>query len=163
MILEQPNMKADESGNTPLCHACIRGDLVLVKLLHAKGANMSHRNSAGLSPLLLGIYYSHYFVVHYLLSLESVYDSVQTAADLFQCLQFAIQGVSDQVFLLVVEVFEAKLEEVVGKHAQTIWDMKYQPAHDQFYGAIQQHPQEQPSSFDQSNSLLTNNHMSATN
>ena len=53
---EEINLK-NEDGNTPLSYACIRGNLELVKILHAKGALMTHRNSAGLSPLLLSIYH----------------------------------------------------------------------------------------------------------
>jgi ankyrin repeat protein len=79
------NLK-NEDGNTPLSYACLRGNLELVKLLHFKGAIMAHRNSAGLTPLLLAIYHQHYFLVHYLLSVEIVYDSVKTALDLFKCL-----------------------------------------------------------------------------
>jgi hypothetical protein len=40
-----------------LSYACLRGNLELVKLLHYKGALMAHRNTAGLSPLLLSIYH----------------------------------------------------------------------------------------------------------
>jgi ankyrin repeat protein len=67
--LDDVNLK-NEDGNTPLSYACIKGNLDLVKLLHYKGANMSHRNTANLTPLLLSIYYQHYFIVHYLLSVE---------------------------------------------------------------------------------------------
>ena len=67
--LEEVNMR-NEDGNTPLSYACIRGNLDLVKLLHSKGANLSHKNAAGLTPLLLAIYHTQYFVVHYLLSIE---------------------------------------------------------------------------------------------
>ena len=69
------NMR-NEDGNTPLMYACIRGSLELVQILHSKGAQVTHKNIANLTPLLLSIYYSHYFIVHYLLSLEVVYDSV---------------------------------------------------------------------------------------
>lgn len=54
--LEDINLK-NEDGNTPLCYACLRGNLELVKLLHFKGALMAHRNTAGLTPLLLSIYH----------------------------------------------------------------------------------------------------------
>ena len=77
---------------------------------------MTHRNSAGLTPLLLSIYHQQYFLVHYLLSIESVFESVQTALDLFKCLQFAISSIggtsSAQIFYLLVETFELKIEDV---------------------------------------------------
>jgi ankyrin repeat protein len=82
---EEINMK-NEDGNTPVSYACIRGNLELVRILHKKGAVMTHRNIAGLTPLLLAIYHQHYFIVHYLLSIESVFDSVQTALDFFKCI-----------------------------------------------------------------------------
>lgn len=41
---EELNLR-NEDGNTPLSYACITGNLDLVKLLHARGANMVHRNS----------------------------------------------------------------------------------------------------------------------
>lgn len=66
---DEINAKNDD-GNTALSYACIRGSLELVKILHKTGANMLHKNNAMLSPLLLAIYHSHYFVVHYLLSIE---------------------------------------------------------------------------------------------
>jgi ankyrin repeat protein len=71
------NMK-NEDGNTPLHYACIRGNLEIVKLLHSKGALVSERNTDYLTPLLLSIYYSHFFVVHYLLSIEIVIDFVSS-------------------------------------------------------------------------------------
>ena len=90
--LEEVNLK-NEDGNTPLSYACIKGNLDLVKLLHSKGALMAHKNSAGLTPLLLAIYYAHYFVVHYLLSIEAVFESVTTALDLYKCLQFSCSSI----------------------------------------------------------------------
>lgn len=83
--LEELNLR-NEDGNTPLSYACIKGNLDLVKLLHSRGSIMTHKNIAGLTPLLLAIYHSHYFVVHYLLSLEVVYESVSTAIELYRCL-----------------------------------------------------------------------------
>ena len=89
--LDEIDLK-NEDGNTPLSYACLRGNLELVKLLHSKGANMAHRNSAGLSPLLLASYHSHYFVVHYLMSLEAVYESINTPIEIYKTLQFALSG-----------------------------------------------------------------------
>ena len=54
--VDEINMK-NEDGNTPLSYACIKGNLEIVKILHAKGAVMTHRNTAGLTPLLLSIYH----------------------------------------------------------------------------------------------------------
>ena len=65
------NMK-NEDGNSPLHYACMRGNLEVVKLLHIKGANMTIKNLSNLTPLHLAIYHSHYFIVHYLLSIEQV-------------------------------------------------------------------------------------------
>jgi hypothetical protein len=115
--LEEINLK-NEDGNTSLTYACLKGNLEIVKLLHFKGASMTHKNSAGLTPLLLSIYHQHFFIVHYLLSVETVFESIQTALDLFKCLQFSISSSggssSSQIFYLIVEVFEAKIEEVFG-------------------------------------------------
>jgi len=108
----------NEDGNTPLSYACITGNLEIVKLLHAKGANMAHKNNAGLTPLLLAIYHSHYFVVHYLMSVEQVFDSVTSALDIFKSLQFSISGTcqtsSSQIFFLLYEVLETRIEYVFG-------------------------------------------------
>ena len=131
--LEDINIR-NEEGNTPLSYACITGNLELVKLLHIKGASMVHKNSAGLTPLFLSIFQTHYFVVHYLLSIEQVFDSVATALDIFKCLQFSIsstsQSSSSQIFYMVYEVFESKIENVFS-HFQpqiSIWDMRVNPA-----------------------------------
>jgi ankyrin repeat protein len=113
--LEDINIR-NEDGNTPLSYACIKGNLDLVKLLHSKGASMVHKNLAGLSPLILAIYQSHYFIVHYLLSIEQVYESVSTALELYKCLQFSISstcgGSSSQIFYLLQEVFDSKIEDI---------------------------------------------------
>jgi len=127
---EEINLK-NEDGNTPLSYACIRGNLELVKLLHSKGATMTHKNTAGLSPLLLSIYHKQYFIVHYLLSLEPVFDSVSTALDLFKCLQFSISslggGSSSQIFFLLVEVFDLKIEDVFSHLPLSLWDLRVNP------------------------------------
>ncbi|TNV74271.1 hypothetical protein FGO68_gene7239 [Halteria grandinella] len=131
--LEEINIK-NEDGNTPLSYASLKGNLELVKLLHSKGASVVHKNSQGLSPLMLAIYQSHYFVVHYLLSIEAVYDSVGTALELFKCLQFSISsicgGSSSQIFYLLFEVFESKIDDIFGQFQPqiTIWDMKVNPS-----------------------------------
>lgn len=78
MYENEVNMR-NEDGNTPLAYACLRGNLEVVRLLHQRGAIMNGKNQAGLSPLLLGIYNCHYFVVHYLLGIESVVESVLSA------------------------------------------------------------------------------------
>lgn len=79
------NMK-NEDGNAPIHYACMRGDLQTIKLLHSKGAHMHVKNCANLTPLLLAIYSSHYFVVHYLLSIESVLDSINSDYELYRVL-----------------------------------------------------------------------------
>ncbi len=61
------NMK-NEDGNTPIFYACMRGNLPLVKLLNQRGAHKTIKNNAELTPLLMAIHYSHYFVVHFMLS-----------------------------------------------------------------------------------------------
>jgi ankyrin repeat protein len=113
--LDEVNLK-NEDGNTPLSYACLHGNLDLVKLLHSKGAHMSHRNTAGLTPLLLAIYHTHYFVVHYLLSIESVYESVATALDIYKCLQYSLSSQggasSSQIFYMLIEVFDSKIEDI---------------------------------------------------
>lgn len=45
---------------------------------------MALKNKASLTPLLLAIYNSHFFVVHYLLSIEQVIDSINTSAELYR-------------------------------------------------------------------------------
>lgn len=83
--IDEINLK-NEDGNTPLSYACIKGNLDLVKILHSKGALMTHKNNSGLSPLLLSIYHQHYFIVHYLLAIEQVFESISSALDIFKCL-----------------------------------------------------------------------------
>jgi hypothetical protein len=71
--------------------------------------------------------------VHYLLSVEAVYDSVKTALDLFKCLQFSISSQggssSSQIFYLLLEVFDSKIEEVFSVFQPNIciWDMRVNP------------------------------------
>ena len=77
------NMR-NEDGNTPLAYACLRGNLELVKLLHQRGALPAQRNQAGLTPLMLAVHNSHYFVVHYLLGLEEVVEAVLSPQELFK-------------------------------------------------------------------------------
>jgi hypothetical protein len=123
----------NEDGNTALSYACLRGNLDIVKTLHQKGAIMGHRNSAGLTPLLIAIYHQHYFVVHYLLSVESVYESIVSPLDLYKCLQFSISSVgggsSFQIFYMLYEVFESKIEDVFSSISPslTIWDLRVNP------------------------------------
>ncbi|CDW75543.1 serine threonine-protein phosphatase 6 regulatory ankyrin repeat subunit a-like [Stylonychia lemnae] len=118
------NMR-NEDGNTPLAYACLRGNLEIVKLLHSTGAIMNQKNQANLSPLMMAIHNSHYFVVHYLLGIEQVVEGVLGAFELYRLLQFGISSLSSQIFFLLVEVFQNKIEEIQGKYGQSIWDMKY--------------------------------------
>ena len=64
-------------------------------------------------------------MVHYLLSHESVYESIQGVYDLYRCLQFGIQGLSSEIFYLLVDVFESKIDEVLAKYTHSIWDIKF--------------------------------------
>ena len=135
------NMK-NEEGNTPLHYACIRGNLEVVKLLNSKGAQMSERNTAFLTPLMLSIYYSHFFVVHYLLSIEQVVDFVTNATiiELYRVLQFAITSVSSQIFFLLVEVFAFKIDEISERRGSSFWDIKFNNLQSQimFHSGTQQ-------------------------
>jgi len=134
---EELNLR-NEDGNTPLSYACITGNLDLVKLLHGRGANMVHRNGQGFTPLLLAIYHSHYFVVHYLLSVESVYEAVNSPLAVFKCLQFAISGISQsssaQMFLMLHEVLASRIEVLFAPPGMSIWDMRVNPQHENDIG-----------------------------
>eukprot|EP00347_Sterkiella_histriomuscorum_P013527 403364372 len=118
------NMR-NEDGNTPLAYACLRGNLQIVKLLHGKGAIMNQKNQANLTPLMLAIYNSHFFVVHYLLGIESVVESVNSSFDLYRVLQFGISCLSSQIFFLLVEVFTNKIEEMQLRYGFTVWELKF--------------------------------------
>lgn len=47
---------------------------------------MSIKNHTNLTPLLLAIYNSHFFVVHYLLSNEQIINDVESIEDLLRLL-----------------------------------------------------------------------------
>ena len=77
---------------------------------------------------MLAVYNSHYFVVHYLLGIEQVVEGVMGAMDLYKVLQFGVSCLSSQIFFLLVEVFQQKIEDIQIKYGQTIWDMKFNVA-----------------------------------
>jgi hypothetical protein len=91
-------------NNTPLHYACLRGNLKVVKLLHNKNADMTIKNKQGLTPLMTAIHNQHYFVVHYLLSLEQIM-SIDKLAHLIKIFQFTISSQSIEIFSLVEKIY----------------------------------------------------------
>jgi len=106
----------NEDGNTALSYACLRGNLKIVKLLHMKGADLDTRNAALLTPLHLATYNAHFFVVHYLLSIDNVIRAVSPTQELYRLLQFAISSLSFQIFSLLIEVFAERIEDIQDNH-----------------------------------------------
>lgn len=101
----------NEQGNTPIHIACLLGSLDLVQALvvgrhqsklttksvmRAKSnVEMTAVNKAGFMPIQLAIARSHFFIVHYLLSFESVLNSLlKNKLELYRCLKLAISAKS---------------------------------------------------------------------
>jgi len=59
---------ADNDGTTPLHHACMRGDLNMVKLLIEKGANVNARNNLGKTPLFDATFNGNLDVINLLIN-----------------------------------------------------------------------------------------------
>lgn len=112
----------NEQGNTPFHLACLLGNLDLVQallvgkyqsklssksVLRVKTSlEMCAINKAGLMPIHLAIARSHFFIVHYLLSYESVLASLlKSKFELYRCFKLAISAKAFQILQLLYEVF----------------------------------------------------------
>ena len=100
--------------------ACIKGNIDLVKLFHQNGASCVERNDDRLTPLLLAIYYKHYFVVHFLMSVEEVIDQIMKSVELLKVLKFAIFANSFQIFELVQKFMDDTIQALKDKDI-SIW------------------------------------------
>jgi ankyrin repeat protein len=128
-LFENEINNKNEQGNTPFHFACMLGNLDLVQallvgryqsklsksILRVKSnVEMCPVNKAGLMPIHLAIARSHFFIVHYLLSYETILTTLlRSKFELYRCFKLAISAKAFQILQLLYDVFQEQVDKPV--------------------------------------------------